>query len=317
MPSYLTPLIESFTKYRKASGNWCENYEGGIARFARSCAASFPDASYLTQEMVENWCRQRDGEGNNSCRARIYPVITFVRYLRSRDLTCVQPPALPRIEPQTYIPHEFTQDELTKFFAACDALPSKPKHPWVLNRKLTVPVFFRLLYSSGIRTTEARLLRVEDVDLVHGALNIQKSKGHGQHYVALHGSMSKLMRDYDNAIAKMFSHRSYFFPSSVDKFHRTQWVQHNFYLLWDKISSVHVVPYAFRHNYATANINSWVDEGFGFDEKLLILSKSMGHSLIKSTEYYYSLVPGLADILEEKTNAGFEEIIPEVCYEEI
>jgi len=53
-----------------------------------------------------------------------------------------------------------------------------------------------------------------------------------------------------------------------------------------------------------------------FHAKLLYLSKSMGHSAIKSTKYYYSLVPGLADILKEKTNDSFNKIIPEVYHNE-
>jgi hypothetical protein len=43
----------------------------------------------------------------------------------------------------------------------------------------------------------------------------------------------------------------------------------------------------------------------------------MGHRNTESTKYYYSLVPGLADILEEKTNADFEDIVPEVPCEKI
>ena len=70
-----------------------------------------------------------------------------------------------------------------------------------------------------------------------------------------------------------------------------------------------------RHHYATENINRWVNEGFGFNAKLFYLSKSMGHSVLESTKYYYSLVPGMADILEEKTGMDFESIIPEVDYE--
>ena len=51
---------------------------------------------------------------------------------------------------------------------------------------MSVPVFFRLLYSSGIRTNEARLLLKENVDLRRGILDIQYSKGHDQHYIVLH-----------------------------------------------------------------------------------------------------------------------------------
>ena len=42
----------------------------------------------------------------------------------------------------------------------------------------------------------------------------------------------------------------------------------------------------------------------------------MGHRWIQSTLYYYSIVPRLADKLQEKTEAGFNEIVPEVWDEE-
>lgn len=54
---------------------------------------------------------------------------------------------------------------------------------------------FRLLYSTGMRTTEARLLRVIDVDLPHAVINIRKSKNSIEHYVALHPSMAALLKD--------------------------------------------------------------------------------------------------------------------------
>jgi hypothetical protein len=38
----------------------------------------------------------------------------------------------------------------------------------------------------------------------------------------------------------------------------------------------------------------------------------MGHSDFESTKYYYSLVPGLADIILQNTNVSFEAIIPNI-----
>ncbi|ETR67440.1 MAG: hypothetical protein OMM_11595 [Candidatus Magnetoglobus multicellularis str. Araruama] len=108
----------------------------------------------------------------------------------------------------------------------------------------------------------------------------------------------------------------YIFPAKGNTFHKRQWVQTNFRELWDKYNKSHATAYELRHHYAIENINRWTDEGFGFDAKLLYLSKSMGHSTLESTKYYYSLVPGMADILEEKTKTDFENIVPEVDYEE-
>ena len=93
-------------------------------------------------------------------------------------------------------------------------------------------------------------------------------------------------------------------------------MQKNFRELWNKNNNSHATAYELRHHYAIENINCWTDEGFGFDAKLLSLSKSMGHSTLESTKYYYTLVPRIADILEEKTGMDFESILPEVDYEE-
>lgn len=315
--SFLAPLMEAYLSYQKVSRHWNEaSYEPNLVLFDRYLKKQYPQAVLLSQKMVNGWCHKRDTETNNSCRSRIYVVVSFIRYLRKRGKTDIVEPVIPRKERCTYIPHSFTEAELENFFRACDSLPSVPCTPEQLSRKITIPVFFRLLYSSGIRTNEARILRVEDIDLCHGIVNIRYSKGYAQHYIVLHDSMLELLKKYDAAISKQYPDRTYFFPARGDTFHRRSWVQKNFRELWDKYNHSHATAYELRHHYAIENINHWTDEGFGFDAKLLYLSKSMGHKTLESTKYYYSLVPGMADILEDKTGLDFESIVPGVDYEE-
>lgn len=315
--SFLAPFMQAYVYYQKASRRWNESsYERSLVLFDRYCKKYYPEAELLSQEIVDGWCHKRNTETNNSCRSRIYVIVSFIRYLRKHGKTDVMEPDIPREERCTYIPHSFTDVELKNFFYACDSLPSVSHTSQQRSRKITIPVFFRLLYSSGIRTNEARMLRVEDVDLCHGIINIRYSKGHAQHYVMLHDTMHELLKKYDAAIRKQYPHRAYFFPARSNSFHKRQWVQANFRELWDKYNNSYATAYELRHHYAIENINRWIGEGFGFEAKLLYLSKSMGHSTLESTKYYYSLVPGMADILEEKTGLDFENILPEVDYEE-
>lgn len=270
--SHFASSMEAFIRYRKASNHWNEaSYMPNLQQFDRFCHKNYPDHKELTQEMVNTWCHQRDTEENNSCRSRIYVVISYIRYLKERGLTInIQEPEIPRQEHRTYIPHAFTQDELKRFFQACDNLPTHPSTTEVLTRKLTIPVFFRLLYSSGIRTNEARMLRMENVDLEHGVLDIQYSKGHNQHYIVLHDSMLMLMNQFNAAIKVLYPHRAYFFPARNGLFHNRTWVQVNFRKIWDSVNSTYAVPYELRHHYAIENINRWVELGFGFNDKLTI-----------------------------------------------
>ncbi len=315
--SFLSPLIKEYVDYQKVSEHWNESsYEPNLLLFDRYCHKQYPDTTALSQEIVDNWCRKRKTENNNSCRSRIYVVVSFIRYLRKRGKTDIREPEIPRKERSYYIPHAFTETELKNFFYACDNLPNEALSRVPRHKRITIPVFFRLLYSSGIRTNEARLLRMKDIDLIHGILNIRCSKGHAQHYVVLHDSMLYIMKQYDALIRKQYPTRTYFFPAGDDAFHTRKWVQRSFLRMWNKYNSSSATAYELRHHYATENINGWIDEGFGFDAKLLYLSKSMGHSKLECTRYYYSLVPGLADILKDRTERTFDNILPEVSYEE-
>ena len=316
--SFLTQNAKEFIKFQTASGRWNDIYDRNLRSFDRHCATMYSDVFVLTQEMVDSWCTQRSEENGTSCGKRVQCVRLFIRYLQCRGKTDVNEPEIPQPESSTYIAHAFTELELSNFFLACDSLPSTPRTRTILTRKIIVPTFFRLLYSSGIRTIEARRLGMDDVDLCNGVLNIRESKGDDQHYVALHETTTELLRQYNAAIRKLYPDRVFFFPSSKQngKELSPKWVNENFNMLWYKYNTQHAIPYELRHNYAVENINKWNGKGFDFLRNFLALSKSMGHSTLQSTKYYYHLVPAMSDILLRLTGKDFDRIVPEVDYEE-
>lgn len=317
MTKFMSPaanLMKSFITFRKACEKWCASYEVGLRLFDKHCSVNFPNAIGLTQQMVDGWCSKRDTETPKSNRQRCYVVRTFIKYLRERGLTKVLPPELPRATKSNYVPHAFTHDELSRFFFACDNI-SGVKTLEQRMRRITIPVFFRLLYSSGIRTTEGRMLRRKDVNLDNGLIDIQLSKGYDKHYVVLHDSMLELMRKFDMEMDRIIPNRTFFFPARKDGFHSEYWVYTNFRELWDSVNESYATAYELRHNYATVNINRWIGLGMNVETKKVYLSRSMGHSVFRSTEEYYHLVPALAQQLYNNTNSSFEEIIPDIPHE--
>jgi site-specific recombinase XerD len=317
--SQIALSIEQFISYRKASGSWNETCYGlNIKLFDNFCAKNYPESTELTQEMVDSWCTKRETESNFSYGVRTMVIRNFISYLTDRGIVDITPPIIYKPENRTYIPHAFDEDELTLFFHECDSITPYPGRRTSLIRKLTIPVYFRLLYSSGIRTTEARLLKVQNVELKNGVLDIQQSKGYDQHYVVMHDTMTNLMQKYNQAISRIQPNRTYFFESIKGSFYSKDWVVDNFRSLWDKANDKGTaVAYDLRHHYAITNINSWMNGGFEFHDNLYFLSKSMGHRSIEATRYYYSIVPRLADVLYDKTLDGFNAMIPEVgSYEE-
>lgn len=294
--SFLSKAIEGYVKYRKASGRYSYSYIKNIIQFDHFCVREYPEQTELTQEIVDRWCRQRPTECTNSCVSRVYPVLDFIKYMKKRGMTKIDLPQVPRSVPRTYTPHPFTHDELKRFFNACDNI--KPRRGrFAAIQRMTLPVFFRLLYSSGIRTTEAVLLERDDVNLENGVVSIKRGKGYDQHYVVLHDTMLPLMRIYDGKIDGLIPNRRVFFPTPDDKPHPPVWVTYHFRVLWQSCNSSHAIPYELRHNYAIENINSWTHQGFAVHDKLLALSKSMGHRQMESTLAYYSLTPAISDII--------------------
>jgi len=317
--SCFSKLIEKFIKYRKVSGSWNEPCYGlNIKLFDHFCADNYGSDTMLTQKMVDAWCFKRDTETKRSYETRTRIIRMFIDYLQCRDLTDVLPAAALRPEPKTYIPYAFGEDELRRFFHECDSVQPYLGRQASVIRRFTVPVFFRLLYSTGMRTTEARLLKTENVDLEHGVINVQRSKGYDQHYIAMHYTMTSLMARYNRAISELQPSRAYFFQSCKGSHYSRDWVQDNFRALWNKANGPVASPVAYdiRHHYAIVNINSWIDDDFEFSDKLHYLSKSMGHRSIEATRYYYSIVPRLADILIDKTEWDFNSIVPEVTDDE-
>ncbi len=308
-------VFEPFIKYRTASNNWNQVYSETLLYFDRFCAKNFPGVEGITQEMLDGWCVQRPTERKRSFIDRCQSALRLVEYLRERSLTSVVKPEMPPAPLQTHIPHAFSENELRRFFNRCDENVKTARNQCSRFIALSVSVEFRLLYSSGMRPTEARLLRTENVDLRRGIINVKETKGNQQHYVALHDDTAQLLRDYDTAIAKLLPSRVIFFsmnPKNPDIPISPDMLDYHFHKVWDKVNASSAVPYDFRHNYAIENINSWVSAGFEFHDKLVFLSKSMGHTSLESTKYYYSIVPALADILQKATGAGFDEIVPEV-----
>lgn len=310
--SSLAPLMDRFVKYRIASGKWGENYAANLLIFDHYCARQFPEEKELVQEMLDQWCAKRPTEKNSTCRKRISCIRAFLEYLSKNGVTQLAPLEVPNDEKSKFIPHSFTENELQKFFIACDNLPKKGT--WGSQvLAITAPVFFRLLYSSGLRLIEARMLERKDIDLVTGIVSVRHSKDQDQHFIVLHATMLKLMQEFDTRIERLTPQRRYFFPARHDGHHQRAWVEKNFRILWDSCGFSYARAYSLRHCYATTNINRWTgcDEG-EFNSNFVYLSKSMGHLGLESTRYYFSLTPQMAELRYALSGETFNSIVPEV-----
>jgi integrase len=263
--------------------------------------------------MVDTWCTIRPVENLYSCGKRTAVVNSFLKYASNRGLLNLDWNRIPTHGSGNRTikgPHVFTDVELENFFFACDTIQVRRNSLVDRLMGLIIPVFFRLLFSSGMRTNEARNLAVEDVDLRHGIINIRHTKGYIEHRIALHPTMNDRLVSYNTAVNKLLPDRKCFFPNYYDKYYSLTWMDCNFEKLWFKYNHNHATPYHLRHHFATTNINSWPSQAEKFNRNLLYLSRSMGHSTIETTMYYYCFTPKLVEQLKESKQDTFNEIIP-------
>jgi len=313
--SCLAKQFEEFVYSKRASKRWCQSYEENLHYFDNYCADRFPNASALAEKMLE-WCNERPTENGNSCKYRITVISNFVKYARKKGWTEIATPRVPSQKPCTYVPHAFTKDELIQFFQTCDrhVTDTFNYQDYIISKlnKLELPVYYRLLLSTGMRTNEARWLKRSDVNLAEGVININQSKGTDQHRVALHKSMLTLLERYDENMAKVMPDRTCFFPNKDDCFHRPAWAEYHFRIIWKEVSKEPARLYDLRSNYAVVNVTRWKDLGFELHDKLLYLSRTMGHRHVRSTYKYFNLSPALADKIKSLTEESFNNLLPKL-----
>ncbi len=74
---------------------------------------------------------------------------------------------------------------------------------------------------------------------------------------------------------------------------------------------VHARAYDFRHHFAFATLNRWVEQDVNVHAMIPYLSRYMGHASLESTFYYLHLVPEFFPTSSEKTKT-LEQLLPEV-----
>jgi integrase len=319
--SFLRPLFEEFILSRQAAGSWSKTYYENLHFFDNHINDNYPAAVTFTDEMT-SWCNPRTTETGNSCRVRTTVVWNFIDYARKRKWIGSGLESKRNLVnvPNNYVPHYFTHEELTSFFHECDNyyldLSIRSTSLQSMLNRLELPVFFRLLLSSGMRTCEARWLKCQNVDFKTGVVEIEKSKGGDQHRVVLHESMLALLTKYDSAMSKLMPGREHFFPDKNGNTHNPAWESYHFRNIWYKSHTEVARAYDLRSQYAVTNITKWENHGYELSGKLLFLSRSMGHKSIQSTYGYFHLTPMLTDKLKRNTESGFNNISPQLSDDE-
>jgi integrase/recombinase XerD len=189
----------------------CE--ERALARFSAFCASEFPGLDTVTRASVEAWIAsaRRRAVKPATVNSLIAPVRELARWLHRRGVDAYVLPAGVLEKPARYLPHIYSDQELAALFAQTDRCHYCSEVPF---RHLVMPVLFRTIYACGLRCSEARLLRIEDVDIDTGVLQIRDAKGGKDRQLPVSEQLRERLVGYHAKLAGQPGWE-WFFPSAT------------------------------------------------------------------------------------------------------
>jgi len=287
-----------------------------LARFEAFCRGEFPGLSTVTQASVEAWVAsaRRRGVTPATLQGLAAPVRELARWLGRRGVEAYVLPAGVLARPARYVPHIYTDQELAALFAETDRCHYCPEVPF---RHLVMPVLFRTLYACGLRCSEARLLRPEDVDIDAGVLQIRDAKGGKDRQVPVTEPLRVRLAD-DLAQLAGRPGSDWFFPGRAGLPLTLGNVEKNFRrFLWQaRISHggrgrgprVHDL----RHTFAVNNLRFWFAQGENVSALLPVLQTYMGHASLSDTAYYLRLTAESYPDITARVQHAIGDVVPPI-----
>lgn len=276
------------------------------------------DTKEVSKDICSLWCKKKTYESPANHASRISVMRVFCRYLNDIGITAYIPPKGITKHPPKYDAHIYTDDELKIFFAEVDKSQSVPSEcPY---RGQVMPVFFRILYTSGLRVSELRLLKVGDFDLEKGYLHIRDAKNHKERLVPVHPTLVKKSNELKQSIHKSSSDDEYFFMVKPGRPMTLVNVYHNFRRYIEKAGISHTGHgprvHDFRHTYCVNLLRKWSDEGKDLMVYLPYMKTMLGHESFDETAYYLKLTAERFPYIKEKLKSSFPVLISEVSVDE-
>ena len=312
----LAEAITALVAEKRAVGYKYDTEARVLARFEAFSQREFPGQETLTESSVQAWitAAHRREVKPATLQSLAAPVRELARWLGRRGAPAYLLPRAVLPRPARYVPHIYTDAELAALFAQTDRCHYCSQVP---ARHLVMPVLFRMIYACGLRCSEARLLRVADVDIDSGVLQIRDAKGGKDRQVPVCGPLRERLALYHPQLVRRPPGTEWFFPGSRPGQPLTLGnVYHNFRrFLWQAGIS-HGGPghgprvHDLRTTFAVNNLRSWFATGRDVGALLPVLQAYMGHSSIADTAYYLHLSAESYPGITSRVQQAIGELVP-------
>ena len=305
--------IRDLIELKRVLGFSYEAEAGSLRRIDTFLCRNTLSEKYITKELCDLWCKKRTYETVTNQASRISTMRVFCRYLNDIGIPAYIPSKGITKKRTRYDAHIYTDEELQNFFDAVDKGRSVPDScPY---RSDVMPVFFRILYTSGMRVSELRLARIRDVNLEKGYIHVLEAKNHKERLIPIHPLLMLRCRELKEKIHATSPDDEYFFMILPGKPMTLGNVYKNFrrYLEQAGISHTGKGPriHDFRHTYCVNLLRKWADEGKDLIAYLPYMRTMLGHESFEETAYYLKLTAERFPYIKERMKESFPDLVKE------
>jgi len=290
--SCFAPYIQELIKQKRLAGFLYVTEEYNLKHFDSFCTEHHVCLPVITRELCLEWGTPRNSEAKTTCSHRISILRQLSLYMQSQGLDSYIPT---RFHKKSHvIAHVLSDEEILSFFKETDRYHPKLNAAVFIRLSVEHRVLFRVIYCCGLRISEARKLKQDDVDLEKGALRIKQAKGRKDRMVYLPSDLMDLCRQYKTLLDSVYHVTSaWFFPArnpecmlsvgTIDMKFRQFWAATPFAADCDRAPTVH----SLRHSFVVRRMNLWMENGISLSVMMPYLSRYLGHCSPDDTFYYY------------------------------
>ena len=275
--------LEYFIKYKRSLGL---KYEKEISRLKYIDNILYDlklSSKEITKETFLKLTERHNMQGENY--ARHYGVTKdFCKYLISNDYDNIYYKEKKFKVINNYKPVIFSDEEISTLFQTVDNYTSRYIDCKYYRLYYSYSILFRLLYSCGLRISEAINIRVEDINFTENSISILNSKRHTSRLIVFSNSMKECLENYINK----FNIVSGLIFINFKNNKLTHNSLRKYYKRILELSSLNNNSHIhdLRHCFCNKALNQMLERGYDENVVIVYLYKYMGHTSIKETEYY-------------------------------
>ncbi len=303
-PRFASPLggcMQRSIALGRSQGKAYRVEEEALCGLDRFLASLHPPPLRLSETLMRQWLAALADVRPGTRYLSFAIVRRFCLYLRRIDPSAYVPePSLTPPRGSPFVPHIYSRSDIIALLEAARRLKPSTLSPL---RPQVYYLLISLLYTTGMRLSEALNLELADVDREAQLVRIRKTKFSKSRLIPLSASMMGQLEDYLELRANSGAPNEANSPLLQNPHRKGPYsksaVRNTFHLLLERAAitwpqdrcrpRIHDI----RHTMAVHRLEDWYRQGVDVQSQLRLLSTYLGHVNLASTQPYLSLTTEL------------------------